>query len=371
MALHFDLNTLINEHGNKILFQAITGSHAYGLARAHSDEDIRGIYVLPAHAYLSITPPIKMVSDQRNDVVYYSLGRLMELLAQSNPNIIELLFTPEDCVKFKAPLIEGLFQSRQEFVSMELCDGFIGFAQTQLKKSRGQNKWVNKQQPLSPPKKEDFLWILPNIHKKPFPARPITLEEANLDLTQCHVSSLEHCPHVYRLYHIGTQAKGVFRNEQIVCECITETEEKNQYIGLLIFNKMGFEAASRDFQHYWEWRNNRNEQRWRLQEGQIIDYDPKNMMHMFRLLLSCKQILQTGLPLVRVEGDNKIFLNDVLDGKYPFEELVNISNSKVDELNALKAQTNLRETPNINLINELLYSITLGWEKTGAFCNDR
>lgn len=363
MTLHFDLNTLITEHANKILFQAVAGSQAYGLARAHSDEDIRGIYVLPCHAYLSIEPPNKMVSDERSDVVYYTLRRLMELIAQSNPNIIELLFTPDDCVKFKAPIIECLFEARHEFVSMELCDGFIGFAQTQLKKSRGQNKWVNKQQPPSPPKKEDFLWILPNIDKNPFPARPIALKETKIDLTQCHVSSLEHCPNVYRLYQIGSQAKGVFRNEEIMCESITETEEKSHYIGLLIFNKMGFEAANRDFQHYWQWRNNRNEQRWRLQEGQIIDYDPKNMMHMFRLLLSCKEILHSGSPLVRVEGDNKIFLNDVLDGKYPFEELVSISNTKIDELDTLKEQKNLREKPNTNLINELLYSITLGWGK--------
>lgn len=363
MTLHFDLNTLITEHANKILFQAISGSKAYGLARAHSDEDIRGIYVLPCHAYLSIEPPNKMLSDERSDVVYYTLQRLMALIAQSNPNIIELLFTPDDCIKFKAPIIECLFQARQEFICIQLCDNFIGSAQTQLKKARGQNKWVNKQQPPSPPKKEDFLWVLPNIHEKPFPARPIALKETNIDLTQCHVSSLEHCPQVYRLYQIGTQAKGVFRNEEIVCESITDAEEKNDYIGLLIFNKMGFDAAKKDYQQYWQWRNNRNEQRWRLQEGKIIDYDPKNMMHMFRLLLSCEEILKTGSPLVRVEGDNKIFLDDVLDGKYPFEELINISNAKIDELNTIKEQANLRENSNINLINELLYSITLDWEK--------
>lgn len=363
MTLHFDLHSLITDHATKILFKAVSGSQAYGLAREHSDEDIRGIYVLPCHAYLSIEPPNNMVSDERNDVVYYSLRRLMELIAQSNPNIIELLFSPEDCVKFKSPIIESLFEARLEFISMELCDGFIGFAQTQLKKSRGQNKWVNKQQPPSPPKKEDFSWVLLNNHEHPFPARPKALNDTKIDLTQCHVSSLEHCPNVYRLYKIGSQAKGVFRNNEIVCKSITETEEKANYIGLLIFNKMGFEAANRDFQHYWQWRNNRNDHRWRLQEGQIIDYEPKNMMHMFRLLLSCKEILLTGLPLVRVEGPNKIFLNDVLDGKYPFDELVSISSKIIEELNILKVRSNLSDKPNINIINELLYSITLGWEK--------
>ncbi len=366
MTPHFDLNTLINIESNKILFRAISGSRAYGLARAHSDEDIRGIFALPSNDYLSIESPINIVSDERNDIVYYSLRRVMELIKQSNPNIIELLFTPEDCVKFKSPLIEELFQARQGFISMELCDAFIGFAQTQLKKSRGQNKWVNKPQPPSMPKKEDFIWIVPHLHTNTFPARPVSLKSMQIDLMHCHVSSLEHCPNVYRLYQIGNQAKGVFRNEEILCQSIDLKDEKACFIGLLIFNKLGYDTATRDFKHYWQWHNNRNEQRWKLQEGKIIDYDPKNMMHMFRLLLSSENILHFAKPLVRVEGENKIFLNDVLDGKYKFEELISLANAKIEKLNKIKAKSNILNKPNINIIDELLYSITLDWEKAHA-----
>ena len=366
MTPHFDLNTLINIESNKILFRAISGSWAYGLARAHSDEDIRGIFALPSNDYLSIDSPINMVSDERNDIVYYSLRRVMELIKQSNPNIIELLFTPEDCIKFKSPLVEDLFQVRLEFISMQLCDAFVGFAQTQLKKSRGQNKWVNKPQSPSLPKKEDFIWLMPNVHSNIFPARSVSLKSIQIDLTHCHVSSLEHCPNVYRLYQIGNQAKGVFRNEEIVCESISQDEEISCFLGLLIFNKVGFDTACREFKHYWQWHNNRNEQRWKLQEGKIIDYDPKNMMHMYRLLLSSEKILFLGEPLMRVEGNNKIVLNDILDGRYSFDELVSMTNAKIDELNKMKAKQNIPDKPNINIIDELLYSITSKWEKAHA-----
>lgn len=366
MTLPFDLNTLLNIESNKVVFSAISGSRAYGLARAHSDEDIRGIFIFPSNYYLSIESQINIVSDERNDIVFYSLRRVMELIKQSNPNIIELLFTPEDCIKFKSPFIEDLFQTRQEFISMELCDAFIGFAQAQLKKSRGQNKWVNKPQSPSLPKKEDFIWIVPKVHSNAFPARPISLKNTQIDLTHCHVSSLEHCPDVYRLYQIGNQAKGVFRNEEIVCESISQNEEMSCFLGLLIFNKIGFDTACRDFKHYWQWRNNRNEQRWKLQEGKIIDYDPKNMMHMYRLLLSSESILLLGEPLICVEGKNKIVLNDILDGKYSFDELVSLTNAKIDELNKLKEKVSIREKPNVSIIDELLYSITLKWEKAHA-----
>lgn len=362
MTLHFDLKTLISNQKNKILFQATSGSRAYGLARAHSDEDIRGIFVLPSNAYLSIEPPINLISDERSDIVYYSLRRVLELIKQSNPNIIELLFTPEDCIKFKSPFIHDLFQVRQEFISMELCDAFIGFAQMQLKKSRGQNKWVNKPQPPSLPKKEDFIWIVPHLASNTFPARPVSLNSTQIDLAGCHVSSLEHCPNVYRLYKISNQAKGVFRNEEIVCQSIELKDEIACFVGLLIFNKLGFDTATRDFKHYWQWHNNRNEQRWKLQEGKIIDYDSKNMMHMFRLLFSSENILRFAKPLVRIEGENKIFLNDVLDGKYNFNELVSMAHAKIDELNKLKEKASVPDKPNTNIIDELLYSITLNWE---------
>ncbi len=236
----------------------------------------------------------------------------------------------------------------------------------QLKKSRGQNKWVNKPQPPCAPQKEDFIWILPNLHANPFPARPLSLKTTQIDLAQCHVSLLEHCPHVYRLYQIGSQAKGVFKNEELVCESITQTEEASCYLGLLIFNKLGFDTANRDFKHYWQWRNNRNEHRWKLQEGKVIDYDPKNMMHMFRLLLSGENILLSGKPLVRVVGENKIFLNNVLDGEYTFDELVSLSYAKIEKLNRMKEKASIADTPNVNIVNELLYSITLDWEKAHA-----
>jgi hypothetical protein len=87
---------------------------------------------------------------------------------------------------------------------------------------------------------------------------------------------------------------------------------------------------------------------------------------MYRLLLSGENILLSGKPLVRVEGENKMLLNDVLDGKYTFDELVTLSHAKIEELNQMKAKASVPDKPNVSIINELLYSITLDWEKSHA-----
>src|SRR6266850_1205785 len=55
-----------------ILFECIAGSGAYGTDVSSSDEDIRGIFAVPATAYLDLSRPHDQISDDRGNVVYYS-----------------------------------------------------------------------------------------------------------------------------------------------------------------------------------------------------------------------------------------------------------------------------------------------------------
>src|SRR5262245_34180692 len=82
-----------------ILFECIAGSRAYGTSVTGSDVDIRGIFAVPAGAYLDLDVPASQVGDDRGNVVYYSLRRVIDLLSQANPNILELLFMPDDCIR--------------------------------------------------------------------------------------------------------------------------------------------------------------------------------------------------------------------------------------------------------------------------------
>ncbi|MBO9661084.1 MAG: nucleotidyltransferase domain-containing protein, partial [Chitinophagaceae bacterium] len=70
-----------------LIFEAITGSRSYGLDTASSDTDIRGIFVLPKELFYSLEY-IPQVSNETNDIVYFELGRFLELLSKSNPNIL-------------------------------------------------------------------------------------------------------------------------------------------------------------------------------------------------------------------------------------------------------------------------------------------
>lgn len=359
-----NLKSLLKHKSRALIYECIAGSRAYGTAHNDSDEDIRGIFILPKKHYLSVTTPTSIISDERCDIVYYSLHRFIQLASNANPNIIELLFMPDDCIRLITPFMEVLLNSRNLFITKQAYKSHINYALAQIKKARGQNKWVNNPQPKIPPLREEYCWIImrENNQKDKYPFRPICLKNTGIDLSQCHVSSLEHCPTVYRLYHIGQKAKGVFKNGMITCESIAKNDEFNKCIGLLIFNKSGYECALRDYNNYWEWQKNRNKQRWLSQENGYLDYDTKNMMHMFRLLLSGENILRKGLPIIRFKGENLQFLRDILKGKFQYNELITLANEKIDLLSNLKQNCSLPESPDLKKLNILLYQLTDSWE---------
>ena len=365
-----DLSSLTQDFPESIIYQCISGSRAYGTARPDSDEDIRGIFVLPQSSYLLFPEPVNQVSDEKNDVVFYSLRRFLELAVTANPNIIELLFMPEECILFKSPLMDRLIENRSLFITQNAYSSHVGYAHAQIKRARGQNKWINHPQPKDPPVKEKFCWIIPLPKDLPepdsFPFRPLPLVQSGINLTECHCSVLEHCSDIFRLYHYGSKAKGVFRNGELVCESIPKEDEHARCIGLLIFNRTGYEMAKRDHHNYWDWQKNRNEARWKTQEEGLIDYDAKNMMHTFRLLLSGENILRFGEPIVRFSGTQLDFLKNILSGKFAYDDLIVLADQMVKSLKELRDCSPLLSRADPEKLNQLLRQITKEWESIHA-----
>lgn len=360
-------NQLHAHNSTNVIYRCIAGSHAYGTNHPHSDTDIRGIYILPTTAYLALQEPPQQVSDARNDIVYYSLKRILSLAANANPNIIELLFMPPDCVLHIATTMDLLLTNRSLFLTTQVYDSHVGYAQAQIKKARGQNKWVNNPQPRQPPKQEDFCWLIPHqTDALIFPYRPIPLQDTEIALDQCHCAAVEHITNLYRLYHYGATAKGVFRNGNLVCESIPQQDEHLYCIGLLLFNRQAYEKAQRDHQHYWHWVNNRNEHRWRDQENGIIDYDAKNMMHTIRLLLSAEHILRNGEPMVRFTDDSLSFLKKILADAFTYTDLIKRAEDKIAELKELYLASALPKTPSATTIDSLFLEMIEHWENTNA-----
>jgi hypothetical protein len=359
------LNNLLETSLQNVLFSCVAGSRAYGTHTDESDEDIRGIYAVPANSYLGLDPPSAQLSDDRGNVVYFSLRRFVDLLTAANPNLLELLFVPPDCVRTCTAEMERLIDSRHMFITRQCGDTHVGYAISQIKKARGQNKWVNQPKSVQPPVKEDFCYVIPRERLQQTngsPARPLPLLRTNWNLAEHHAARLEHTSNLFRLYYYGPDARGVFRGDALVCESIPESDEATRFAGLLIFNDQAWKNSSADHHNYWQWRKERNDARWQQQEAGELDFDAKNMMHTVRLLLSGRSILQNGFPIVRFSGADLQLLLNVRAGKLPFDQIMEIANGVMADCEHLKSSTDLPDTCDRGAAARLLADVTLQWE---------
>ena len=348
-----------------LLFECIAGSHAYGTAVADSDQDLRGVYTMPAADYLGLEAPAAQFADARNDIVYYSLRRVVELLSAANPNVLELLFMPPDMVRVSSPEMDMLIARRELFLAKPCLQSHIGYALTQIRKARGQNKWVNQPRPETPPAKEDYCHIIPSeglLTNSAMPCRPVALRTLGWNLDEFHAASLEHARDGYRIYRYGRDARGVFRDGMLVCESIPMEEETQRFAGLLFYNEQAWRQAMADHQNYWTWRRERNEARWRRQETGELDYDAKNMMHTIRLLLSGESIVTQGRPIVRFEVDQRALLLDIRAGRFTYDELIGMAQEIAARCEKEAARCGLPDRIDAYAADRLLRELNAHWE---------
>src|ERR1700750_541617 len=106
-----------------LLFECISGSKAYGLDTPKSDTDIKGVFYLSKNQFYGLDY-VPQVNNESNDEVYYELGRFIELLVKNNPNILELLATPPDCVLYRHPIMNSI--NADMFLSKLCRETFAG-----------------------------------------------------------------------------------------------------------------------------------------------------------------------------------------------------------------------------------------------------
>ena len=363
------MNLKLLKESNMIIYDAIGGSHAYGTNIPTSDKDVRGLFVYPEDIYLGLDEPIPQISDNKQDITYYSLKRFFELIKTANPNLIEMLWYPKDCISFCSPIMQKLIDNRDIFISKKAYYTHSSYAFAQIKKCKGSNKKVNNPQSETMPKKEDFCWLLPeftfdskclrglaeNQGSPLVPCRPLPLNECKgFDLKLFHCSALEHVPNTYRLYMYGEKAKGVFRgNDMLVCESIPIDDELDKFAGLLIYNQNEYDKAVKEWHSYWTWIRERNPSRWIDQEKGLLNYDQKNLMHTFRLLISGENILRHGFPIVRFEGEQKKYLMKIRAGEFKYEELMADVEKRMIELEVLYKTSTLPHSVNMHKIDQL------------------
>ncbi|WP_293915863.1 MULTISPECIES: DNA polymerase beta superfamily protein [unclassified Sphingobacterium] len=335
-----------------ILFEAIVGSKAYGLATDESDTDIKGVFYLPKDKFFGMEY-ISQVNNSTNDEVYYELGRFVELLSKSNPNTLELLASPEDCILHQDPLFKMF--DMESLVTRELVETFANYAMAQVKKAKGLNKKVNN--PLDETRKNllDFCFVIDG-HESIALQKWLKIKKWNQK--HCGLVKINHSKGVYALFYDTTgmhNYKGILLkndSQEVSCSSVKPGEVLKAY---LFVNQDAYSSYCKSYKEYFEWVKQRNESRYQGTLKHGGGYDAKNMMHTIRLLDMSKEILQ--YRKLNVRRPDREELLKVKKGTYTYEKLYEECERSINEINSMLDVCAFAQKPDISNLESILVKI--------------
>ncbi len=292
----------------RILYETVHGSRAYGLARAGSDIDHKGIVAGPPAWYFGFRPAPEQI-ETGPDRVLFELRKFVRLAASGNPTLLEVLFTdPADHVVV-APGGARLLAERDAFLSRRVAESFGGYALAQLKRIRTHRRWL-----LSPPE------------------RPPTRAE------------------------YGLPEQATLPRDQIgAAETLLEHGEVDlppNFLGLLERERR-YRGAKKHWTQYQKWLRSRNPQRAALEAR--FGYDTKHALHLVRLLRMGVEILERGE--VRVRRPDREELLAIRDGAWTYDELMSRALALGERVRAAAATSPLPAEPDEAKLDALCIDI--------------
>lgn len=350
---------------NLILLDTVSGSKAYGLDTPQSDTDTRGVFILPQDLYFGFNY-IEQVSSERNDHVYYELGKYLKLLAKNNPSSIELLFAPPETIVYQHPLLTMI---KPKPIISRLCrDSFAGYAMGQVKKAKGLNKKVFNPISEHMPLPFDCCFIVEGDRTIPVEE---WLTKQQLQPERCGLSALPHVRDGYALFYADdcknddVRFNGLFRLDAIQDNrpsqdvCLSSIPKGMQPKAWLVFNKDEYSRRLRDYHEYRQWEQARNPDRYQgtLEHGG--GYDAKNMMHTFRLLRMAKEIATTGKPLVRRPDREELL--EIKSGHFAYDDLMAKAAEELGQIDECYATSRLPDEPDVHQIERWAIEIRKVW----------
>ena len=379
---------------NLILYEVISGSIAYGTNIPTSDEDRRYVYILPIDYILS-GDMIEQVNDDTNDVVGYEIGRFLSLISSANPNLLELLNMPEDCVIYKDPIFDLILDNKNEFLTKKCKNSFAGYSQAQIQKSKGQNKKQNWEKDKVTRKDVlDFVYVIEGEKSIPWKIWNVDKECKSGKIYDEKFFGIVNVPNARDLYavYFDSVAEYAFGDrvlEERQKEFISIKKEEGKPMGFgykglvksgeglnvaesnqlrlssipkgetpicnITYNKDGYTQHCNDYKSYQTWLEQRNEARWVDVQSHGQKIDGKNMMHCMRLIQMSREIAE-GKGIV-VRRPNAEELISIRRGEVDLQTLIDIVEKEIVEIDKLYEESNLPEKVDSDFINKLITNI--------------
>lgn len=312
-----------NPHlGKNILLLGVGGSHSYGTNIPGSDVDIRGVAANSVSDLLGMTQ-FEQVVDNPTDTTIYSLNKIISLLNNCNPNVIELLGLRPEHYLYIHPIAQELLDNKHLFLSKKAIYSFGGYASQQL-------------------------WRLKNNIAR----YSMDQKERELHIFKTLQSSMTH---FHNKYHD-------FSDNDVVLY-VDESEHEN-YESEIFMDISLKHYPLRDWRSMWSEMNNIVKDYDKLSKRNKKKDDlhlQKHMMHLLRLYMMCNDILLKE-EIITYREDEHDLLMDVRNGIYmddgkvkdSFWDILCEYERKFEEA---KQNTKLPDKPDYSQINQLLMKL--------------
>ena len=378
--------------GSQPLLLVIRGSHAYGTNVETSDTDYAGVFIQSIDDILGFGYK-EQINDDKNDIVLYEIKRFLDLLSSNNPNILEILNTPEDCIIYKHPIFDEILNNRDKFITKACKNSFAGYAVQQIKKAKGQNKKQNWEKDKVTRKDViDFVYVIEGSKSIPWKKwNGDSIERYIYDEKFCGVVNVPNAKDVYAVYfdERASLCHSEVYSEEYRNKLKQELKEKGYPMGFgykglvktgeganvtesnalrlssipkgenpicnIIYNKDGYSEHCKDFKSYEDWLANKNESRWVDVKSHGQKIDGKNMMHCKRLVSMAREIAEgKGINVRRNDAD---YLISIRRGEIDLDTLIDEVEKEIVEIDELFTNSNLPNNIDKNFINKLLIKI--------------
>lgn len=309
--------------GNKIVLLGLGGSYSYGTNVETSDLDMRGIALNTKEEILT-NERFEQFENKTTDTTIYGFNKIIKLLSNCNPNVIELLGLKLEHYLYISPIGYELLDNSHLFLSKKAAQAFGGYATSQLR--RLDNKAV----------------------------RTADQEHRENHILNSIYNAAESFPEKY--FEYAEDSIKLYLDDSI-----QEDMDKEIFMDVNLKH-----YPLRDYKAMWSEMNSVVKDYAKLgkRNKQAIEHQKlgKHMMHLVRLYYMCFDILENEKIVTYREKEHNLLMS-IRNGEYldannqPIPEFFEMVDELDKRLEYDKENTSLPERPDYNRINEFVMSV--------------